>query len=150
MAVISMLDLDASECFDRMVGVLVSIINRCRGSTPEAAACQAEVVHNMRHFVKIKGGVSHNHIKRSQSLKFEGNGQGSAGSMPGWHGHTEIMHDVYKQMMPGCTIESPDSRIALTQWLLSFVDDKKMFLSFQSDASHEHILNTSRLCLQTW
>jgi hypothetical protein len=66
--VISMLDLDVSGLFDRMVSVLVSIINPCRGSTPEAAACQAKVVHNMRHFVKTEGGVSHNHIKAQSIL----------------------------------------------------------------------------------
>lgn len=50
---ISMLDLDASGCFDRMVGLLLSIINQTRGSTPEAAACQAEVVHKMRHTASL-------------------------------------------------------------------------------------------------
>ena len=79
-----------------MVERLLSIINQSPGRLPEAAACQAEVVYKMRHRVKTKDGVSKTHFKRSSSLIIEGNGQGSAGSMPGWHAHTEIRMPDYK------------------------------------------------------
>jgi hypothetical protein len=63
-----------------------------------------------------------------------------------YRNHARCVHANYARMHDW----KPQLSIAFTQWLLSFVDDSKMFLSFQPDASHEHILNTSRQCLQTW
>jgi hypothetical protein len=49
---VGMIDVDATGCFDRMVGRLLSLINQCNSMSQNAASCQAEVLHNMKHYVK--------------------------------------------------------------------------------------------------
>jgi hypothetical protein len=147
---LGLVDVDASGCFDRMVGRLLSLINQCNGMTQEAASCQAEVLHNMKHFVKTTKGISEQYIQRTKHTLLEGNGQGNAASVPGWHGHNEIMCKVYKKIMHGSKIVSPDRKIDFEQWLSSFIDDNKMLLSFQHDDTHEAIIDACQRSLQTW
>ena len=145
-----LVDVDATGCFDRMVGRLLSLINQCNGMTQQAASCQAEVLHNMKHFVKTTRGISDNYIQRDKHTLLEGNGQGNAASVPGWHGHNELMCKVYQQLIHGSTITSPDKRIDFEQWLSSFIDDNKMLLSFDSKAQHNTIIDTCQKSLQLW
>ena len=62
-----LVDVDATGCFDRMVGRLLSLINQCNGMTQQAASCQAEVLHNMKHFVKTTKGISDKYIQRDNT-----------------------------------------------------------------------------------
>ena len=145
-----LVDVDATGCFDRMVGRLLSLINQCNGMSQEAAACQAEVLHNMKHYVKTTRGISENYIERSEESLLEGNGQGNAASVPGWHGHNELLCKVYKQLIHGSKITSPDRRIDFEQWLSSFIDDNKMLLSFKNEETYENIIKKCQKSLQIW
>ena len=145
-----LVDVDATGCFDRMVGRLLSLINQCNGMTQQASSCQAEVLHNMKHFVKTTRGISEKYIKRTKNILLEGNGQGNAASVPGWHGHNEIMCKVYKKLIHGSRISSPDKRVDFEQWLSSFIDDNKMLLSFENEATYENILDKCQESLQHW
>jgi hypothetical protein len=145
-----LVDVDATGCFDRMVGRLLSLINQCNGMLQQAASCQAEVLHNMKHFVKTTRGISHNYIQRDDNTPLEGNGQGNAASVPGWHGHNELMCKVYKKHMQGSKIVSPNGRINFEQWLSSFIDDNKMLLSFQSSDTIDSMRETCQESLQLW
>jgi hypothetical protein len=145
-----LVDVDATGCFDRMVGRLLSLINQCNGMTQQASSCQAEVLHNMRHYVKTTRGISENYIKRDKQTLLEGNGQGNAASVPGWHGHNELLCKVYRQILQGSKIVSPDKRVQFEQWLSSFIDDNKMLLSFDPEDTYETIINTCQKSLQTW
>ena len=145
-----LVDVDATGCFDRMVGCLLSLINQCNGMTQQAASCQAEVIHNMKHFVKTTRGISENYIKRDKETLLEGNGQGNAASVPGWHGHNEIMCKVYKKLIHGSKIISPDRRVEFEQWLSSFIDDNKMLLSFERKETYANIIDKCQQSLQTW
>ena len=145
-----LVDVDATGCFDRMVGRLLSLINQCNGMTQEASSCQAEVLHNMKHYVKTTRGISENFIRRDKSVLLEGNGQGNAASVPGWHGHNEIMCKVYQQLIHGSRIISPDRRVDFEQWLSSFIDDNKMLLSFGNEATNDTIIDTCQESLQIW
>ena len=145
-----LIDVDATGCFDRMVGRLLSLINQCNGMTQQAASCQAETLHNMRHYVKTTRGISEKYIKRDATTLLEGNGQGNAASVPGWHGHNELMCKVYKQMIHGSKIISPDKRVEFEQWLSSFIDDNKMLLSFETDETYDNIIDKCQQSLQHW
>ena len=145
-----LVDVDATGCFDRMVGRLLSLINQCNGMSQEAAACQAEVLHNMKHYVKTTRGISENYIERSKDALLEGNGQGNAASVPGWHGHNELLCKIYKKLIHGSKITSPDRRIDFEQWLTSFIDDNKMLLSFKNDETYENIIDKCQQSLQIW
>jgi ribonuclease HI len=147
---LGLIDVDATGCFDRMVGRLLSLINQCNGMSQEAASCQAEVLHNMKHYVKTTRGISENYIKRTSESLLEGNGQGNAASVPGWHGHNELMCNVYKQLIQGSRITSPNGEIDFEQWLSSFIDDNKMLLSFKNDDTYDTILTTCQKSLQYW
>jgi hypothetical protein len=147
---VGMVDVDATGCFDRMVGRLLSLINQCNGMPQNAAACQAEVLHNMKHFVKTKRGVSEKFIRRDEETLLEGNGQGNAASVPGWHGHNELLCKVYKKLIHGSKIISPDQRINFEQWLASFIDDNKMLLSFNRNETTQVIVETCQRSLQLW
>ena len=109
-----------------------------------------EHYYRTKHRVKTKTGVSKDCFQRSPELLIEGMGQGSAGSMPAWHGHTEAMHTVYKQLMPGCKISNPTGSINFEQHLLSFVDDNKMFFSFPPETTKTEILQRCSTRLQIW
>lgn len=147
---LGLIDVDATGCFDRMVGRLLSIINQCNGMSQKAAACQAEVLHNMKHYVKTTRGISERYIKRDKNTLLEGNGQGNAASVPGWHGHNELLCKVYQKLIHGSTIMSPDKRINFEQWLSSFIDDNKMLLSFKNEVSYENIIEKCQQSLQIW
>ena len=116
----------------------------------KAAACQAEVLHNMKHYVKTTRGISERYIKRDKNTLLEGNGQGNAASVPGWHGHNELLCKVYQKLIHGSTIMSPDKRINFEQWLSSFIDDNKMLLSFKNEVSYENIIEKCQQSLQIW
>ena len=142
---VGLVDIDATGCFDRITGILNSLIGQSNGLTQATtASCQAEVLHNMKHFIKCKRGVSHKYIKRTDELLLEGNGQGNAGSVPGWHGHNELLCAVYSALIEGCKIANPDGTIEFIQWLLSFVDDNKMLTSYPPNASTAY--NYGRYC----
>ena len=143
-------DIDAAGCFDRVTGCLNSIIGQSNGLTQETASCQAEVLHKMHHYVKTKRGVSKKYIKRAPNLLLEGNGQGIAASVPGWHGHNELLCEVYSKLIKGCRIMNPVGDIDFVQWLLSFVDDNKMLTSYPPDVDHMEIMTTCRDSLQLW
>ena len=145
-----LVDVDATGCFDRMVGRLLSLINQCNGMSQQAASCQAEVLHNMKHYVKTTRGISENYIKRDKDTLLEGNGQGNAASVPGWHGHNEIMCKVYKKLIHGSKITSPDRRVEFEQWLSSFIDDNKMLLSFKQKDTYSNIIKKCQQSLQLW
>ena len=127
---VGLVDIDATGCFDCIAGLLNSLIGQSNGLTQATTSCQAEVLHKMKHYVKTKRGVSHNYIQRSETLALEGNGQGNAGSVPGWHGHNELLCEVYSALIEGCKIQNPDRSIEIIQWLLSFVDVNKMLTSY--------------------
>ena len=145
-----LVDVDATGCFDRMVGRLLSLINQCNGMSQQAASCQAEVLHNMKHYVKTTRGISDNYITRNETSLLEGNGQGNAASVPGWHGHNELMCKVYKQLIHGSTITSPTKNIDFEQWLSSFIDDNKMLLSFDATTTFNDIMDKCQESLQLW
>ena len=147
---IGLVDIDAAGCFDRLVGLFNSLIGQSNGLTQATASCQAEVLHNMKHYVKTKRGVSHAYIQRSENLLLEGNGQGNAASGPGWHGHNELLCKVYSALIEGSTIQNPDRTIEFIQWLLSFVDDNKMLTSYPYDVEHETIMGRCKKSLQLW
>ena len=148
---IGLVDIDATGCFDHIVGLLNSLIGQSNGLTQATASCQAEVLHNMKNYVKTKRGVSHNSfIQRSETLLLEGNGQGNAGSVPGWHGHNELLCEVYSALIKGCEIQNPDRTIDFIQWLLSFVDDNKMLTSYPHNVTHETIMGRCKKSLQLW
>jgi hypothetical protein len=83
-------------------------------------------------------------------MLLEGNGQGNAALVPGWHGHNELLCRVYRQLLHGSKIISPDKRVQFEQWLLSFIDDNKMLLSFDQGDTYDKIINTCQKSLQTW
>ena len=146
----ALIDVDATGCFDRITGCLLSLINQSTGMTQEAAVCQAKTLHNMKHHVKTKMGVSKEYIERGPHLLLEGNGQGNSALVPGWHGHNELMHSVYQKLIRGCRIMNPQESIDFVQWLLSFVDDNKMLMSFEQKQTHQEIMDLCSTSLQLW
>ena len=78
-----LVDIDAAGCFDRITGLLNSLIGQSNGLSQATASCQVEVLHNMKHYVKTKRGISQQCIQRSEGLLLEGNRQRNAGSVPG-------------------------------------------------------------------
>jgi hypothetical protein len=147
---LGLVDVDATGCFDRMVGRLLSLINQCNGMPQQAASCQAETLHKMKHYVKTTKGISEQCIKRDKNSLLEGNGQGNAASVPGWHGHNELLYKVYKTLIHGSKIISPDGRVKFEQWLSSFIDDNKMLLSFEQTDTYETIISACQRSLQAW
>jgi hypothetical protein len=147
---LGLVDVDATGCFDRMVGRLLSLINQCNGMSQQAASCQAEILHNMKHYVKTTKGISEKFIQRNNLTLLEGNGQGNAASVPGWHGHNELLYKVYRQLIHGSKIISPDGGVDFEQWLSSFIDDNKMLLSFNQHDSYETIIKACQRSLQAW
>jgi hypothetical protein len=147
---LGLVDVDTTGCFDRMVGRLLSLINQCNGMSQQAASCQAEILHNMKHFVKTMKGISEKYIQRNKQSLLEGNGQGNAASVPGWHGHNELLYKVYKKIIHGSKITSPDGRVNFEQWLSSFIDDNKMLLSFDQNDTYEMIIGACQRSLQVW
>ena len=86
----------------------------------------------------------------TDNILLEGNGQGNAALVPGWHGHSELLCKVYKQLIHGSKIISPDRLIDFKQWLSSFINDNKMLLSFENNETFKNIINKCQQSLQIW
>ena len=104
----------------------------------------------MKHHVKTKKGISKEYIQQNKDTILEENGQGNAASVPGWHGHNEILNTIYKQIVGGNDIRNPDNTVAFQQWILSFVDDNKMLMLYENDIKVNKIIHLCKESLQTW
>jgi len=105
----------------------------------------------IQHNVKTGFGISKEQIQRTTLERLGGQGQGNRAGITNWHGHNEVLLLAFKTFFAGCTIKDPAKVTEeVQQWILSFVDDNNILLSFAHTDTCAEILNECQRGLQTW
>ena len=143
---ISILDSDATGCYDRISHNLLNIAQQRLGSRKEFTTAHARKLHNMLHKVLTANGIS----SKAFTKMLAGIGQGSCNSPSGWHSICEIIMEAYRQLNPGCRWASPTEMIEVLVWLAGFVDDVVSFLGFAYECSWEEVLSKTQTLYRSW
>ena len=141
---------DAAGCYDRMRHNLTTITTRRMGCPKEFALCHARVQNQMKHFVKTKAGVSKEYFQASALLNIGGLGQGNGGGPISWHSHMEPLLQAYAQDNPGFSFTDPTSTLSFLQWIVGFVDDNSLNITFRDDQTIKEALKIAQAALSSW
>ena len=143
---ISILDSDATGCYDRIPHNLLNIAQQRLGCRKEFTTAHARTLHNMLHKILTAHGIS----SKAFTKMLAGIGQGSCNGPSGWHSICEIIMEAYRQLNPGCRWASPNEVIEVLVWLAGFVDDVVSFLGFVDECSWEEALNRTQQSYRSW
>ena len=143
-------DVDAKNCFDCMTHAGIGFFQRRQGSTKDLVNCQCTNLHNMKHYIKTGRGVAKDPIKPLPDKTLEGSGQGSGASVGNWQGHNDPMILTFEKLCRPCSLATPDGRDRLRQWIVSFVDDNKIMMNFDVDATVQQIYRDISTGIKTW
>ena len=144
---ISILDSDATGCYDRIPHNLLTIAQQRIGCRKEFCVAHAKTLHHMVHKILTAHGIS----SKDFTKMLAGIGQGSSNGPSGWHSICELLMAAYRQLNPdGCKWLNPDHTIEVLVWLAGFVDDVVKFLGFLDHCSWEEALQSTQCAYQSW
>lgn len=83
----------------------------------------------MKHYIKTVRGISKAFISRSDVSYPQGSGQDGGTIVGNWQANNPMIL-AFQDLCQACTLASPDGRKKLTQWMVSFVNDNKLFMNF--------------------
>ena len=94
----------------------------------------------MRHFIKTANGISTDFIQASDSLPLSGCGQGNGGGPISWHAHMEPLIIAYAKDSRGFSFKDPGHLLHFLQWVVGYVDDNSLILTFRDGEPIEEVL----------
>ena len=141
---------DATGCYDRMRHNLTTITTRRMGCPKEFALCHARVQNQMKHYIKTKAGVSPAFFQASPSLNIGGLGQGNGGGPISWHCHMEPLLEAYSKDNPGFSFTDPTGMLCFLQWIVGFVDDNSLNITFREGQTVQEALQQAQTALFSW
>ena len=145
---------DAAGCYDCIRQNLASICAMRLGCTMLLMLCHCVTQLLMQHYVRTAAGISKGYMKWGDCEQnpepfwddnagaecfvgnFGGVGQGGGGSPVLWLSVMLPMLDTYKSHAEGAAIQDPLELIALTLWVLSYVDDNTLVRTFSHSIHH--------------
>ena len=104
----------------------------------------------MKHFVKTANGISEDYIEASDSLPLSGSGEGNGGGPICWHAHMEPLLQAYAANNPGFSFEDPAQAIHFIQWVIGYVDDNSLILTFRGNQTTAEALSAAQAALTSW
>ena len=143
---ISILDSDATGCYDRIPHNLLSIAQQRMGCRKPFAMSHAKTLHNMIHRILTAHGVSSANFTKMLA----GVGQGSSNGPSGWHSVCEVIMAAYRDLNPGCRWTSPNRMLEEVVWLAGFVDDVVKFRGFPDDSTWDDTLAATQASYRSW
>ena len=123
-------DVDAKNCFDCMTQAGIGYFQRRQGSPKDLALAQCTTLAQTKHYIKTGRGVSKECIQRTEQVAPQGSGQGGGASVGNWQSHNDPMILTFQDLCHPCTLTDPDRIDKFLQWMVSFVDDNKLFMNF--------------------
>ena len=99
----------------------------------------------MKHYVKTKYGISDDFIQASDTLHFGGSGQGNRGGTICWYSHMKPLLIVYaKKRSQGLNFEDSTKVHQFLQWIVGYVDNNYILLTFGQDQTTKHVLKEAQ------
>ena len=141
---------DAAGCYDRMLHNLMTVTTRRMGCPKEAALCHARVLNSMKHYIKTANGISSEYIQASPLLPFSGCGQGNGGGPISWHAHMEPLIKAYANHNKGFSFKDPADLVNFLQWVVGYVDDNSLILTFREGQNIPEVLLEAQKALSSW
>jgi len=122
-------DNDAASCYDRILPVLVSILNQKYGLPIELARVHGMMLLQAEYRLLTAKGISDNHYSHTSSFPIYGSGQGSGNSPVLWLLISATLFDIHHQLAEGATFSTPDGTITTKISISGFVDDTNTSLN---------------------
>ena len=155
---------DAIGCYDRIIPTLCELAMRARGCPKGIAQCHTITQKKMVHRIRIATGISEGVIKFALTNMEEvvdktivclqgrtgGIGQGGGAGPLSWIAVIDVMLEAYRKIRPGAEAIDPIRLYSICYWLISYVDDNTIVVSFESEVSQRKILETMRGNLGSW
>ena len=156
---------DAIGCYDRIVPSLSDVAMQRKGCPKGITRCHTITQKNMVHRIRIAAGVSEGFLRFAlkELIHYAGNhisfiegrtggvGQGGGGGPMAWIAIIDVMIETYRKMATGARAEDPINLHSLTYWLVSYVDDNTLVMSFpKSKMTGLEILEKMTKNLRTW
>jgi hypothetical protein len=147
---LSLGDLDATACFDRIIVCLAMIAARRWGMPASAVSTHAEALKFMKYFVKTAFGISEHNYEGTTFEPLFGTGQGSGGSPPAWISLSSILLDCLDHIIPDTMeFQSPDAKERFSRRALQYVDDTTLGRT-STDESYDEKVARLEAIIQVW
>jgi hypothetical protein len=144
---ISILDSDATGCYDRIPHNLLTIAQQRLGCRKEFCITHAKTLHRMIYKIPTAHGIT----SKEFTKMLAGIGQGSSNGPSGWRSICELIMVAHRQLNPeGCKWMNPAETIEVLVWLAGFVDDSVKFLGFLDQCPWEEALQATQNAYQSW
>ena len=129
---------------------LTTLTIRRMGCPKEFALCHARVQNQMKHYIKAKSRVSSEYFQASPTLDIGGLGQGNGGGPICWHSHMEPLLEAYTKDNPGFSFQDPTQVHKFIQWIVGYVDDNSINITFKDGQSPQEALHMAQQALTSW
>jgi hypothetical protein len=141
-----------SECFDRIVAPIISLLNRRNGCPKEAVTMHASTLNKARYYLKTKHGISKNYYSHTSETPIHGNGQGAGYSPSHWCQQSAMLFDLYAELNKnGSTMSSPTNDLQITLPLTAFTDDTNLLGNDdECKLSMEQLTAQAQTSFTTW
>jgi hypothetical protein len=147
---VSIGDLDATACFDRIIVCLAMLAARRWGMPTSAVATHAEALQFMKYFVKTAFGISEANYVGTVFEPLFGTGQGSGGSPPAWISLSSVFLDCYDHIVPDTMeFKSPDEKDHFLQRAMQYVDDTTLGRTSEGETYAEKVVRLEHI-IQVW
>lgn len=116
-------DNDASACYDRIIPILIVIVNLTYGQHPDVICFNCQALKLAQY--KIRGDPNPNagSYQHSSSVPIFGTGQGSANSPTLWCLMSSILFSVHERLSHRASFCTPDRTEEVRYSIVGFVDD---------------------------
>ena len=116
-------DNDAASCYDRMVGNLVSLVNRKNGLHTSLTRLHGTLLQKTQHKVSTALGVTEQHYSHTPQTPLYGTGQGAGNSPTIWLLISSLLFQLHDRLSHGATFYTVNDTNKLHLGLSGFVDD---------------------------
>ena len=141
----SLVNLDATKCFDNIFPNLANIALQILGIHEKITTLFAKTARTMCHRIKTAYGVSKTVLRAPKHTLWSGVGQGNAAAGPSWIAVEKIIlkawgkyHPMVRRMNPGKTI------------IIAYVDDNNIFSPHEMQSSTSQIQQKTIEKYETW
>ena len=159
---------DAAGCYDCIRQNLASICAIRLGCAILLMLCHCTTQLLMKHYVRSAAGISKGYMRWSDCPShpisfiddkvaaecflgnFGGVGQGGGGSPVLWLSVMLPMLITYKAHAEGATIQDPLEYVALTLWVLSYVDDNTLVRTYSHDTQAQDLWKIASKEFGSW
>ena len=133
----SVINLDATKCFDRIYPNLAVITMTKIGSPKGMIVSLAKTLNGMQHRIRTAHGLSTNTISAPHSELWSGVGQGGGASIPIWLSMELPMLESLKKFSKGIELSDPTMQHTFRAMAIGFIDDNNIIITYPQKVTHQ-------------